>query len=413
MLTYPMARKITQPIKEMTELSKNISKGIYGKSLRIQSNDETGDLAQSMNSMALSLKDKIAQLSEDKSHLSAILTGMAEGVLVLNQQGNILLTNTAMENMFELRHSDIRGRPFIEVIRHHRLNEFIKSTLETGTNGSEEIILQNPEERIFSVQASTIKDVSARDPVGAVYVFHDVTPLKHLEKVRKDFVANVSHELRTPLASIKGYIEALQDGAKDDPKQCSQFLGILEKHTDRLNNIISDLLVLSQIESGQYQLIHEEIHVPELLEKAVSVLQPLADHKHQTLIIKIIEPMRPMMGDLEKMILVIINLLDNAVKYSPTEREIILKACSNKDGVEISITDLGLGISQKEIPRIFERFYRVNRTHSRNVGGTGLGLSIVKHIVEAHGGTLSVQSLPEEGSTFTFTIPSAKDNTPQ
>jgi len=409
LLCYPWIRKFQNALSEIEGLATRLSKGNFGQRLPLNVHEETGELADSIDQMAVSIETQVFQLSEDRTHLSALLTGMVEGVLVLDRQGQILLTNTAMEKMFGLSRQETKGRPFIEVIRHHRLNEFIQRTLESKTNPSEEIAIPAPEEKIFFVQASTAKNADEQE-IAAAFVFHDVTPLKTLERVRKDFVANVSHELRTPMASIKGYIEALLDGAKENPTQCTEFLKIIEKHADRLNNIISDLLALSQIESGKYQWVKNEIQVPELFEKVSSILKPLAEKKDQHLSIHISQPIHPIQGDLEKMTLVVTNLLDNAVKYTPAGGKITLGALETDFATEISVSDSGPGVPKKDLSRIFERFYRVDRARSREMGGTGLGLSIVKHIVETHGGSVTVQSQPGKGSTFTVRIPKRKGN---
>jgi two-component system phosphate regulon sensor histidine kinase PhoR len=236
-------------------------------------------------------------------------------------------------------------------------------------------------------------------------VFHDITEIKRLERVRKDFVANVSHELRTPLTSIKGYIEALLDGAKDDPKRCLEFLQVLQKHTDRLNNIISDLLTLSQIESGQYIWKRDHVKMTDVVERAMAVLKPLAQKKRHQISVEIPEGLPAVMGDGEKLAQVMINLLDNAIKYTPDGGRISIEAGLSSDKIQISVNDTGIGIPKKDLTRVFERFYRVDRARSRELGGTGLGLSIVKHIVEAHGGKVSVESEPGKGSRFTLSLP--------
>jgi len=296
LLCYHWIRKFKNALSEIEGLATRLSKRNFGERLPLNVHEEAGELAHSIDQMAASIEKQVFQLSEDRTHLSALLTGMVEGVLVLDRQGQILLTNTAMEKMFGLSRQETKGRPFIEVIRHHRLNEFIQSTLESKTNPSEEMTIPTPEEKIFFVQASTVRENGEKDTAAAVFVFHDVTLLKVLERVRKDFVANVSHELRTPLASIKGYIEGLLDGAKENPKQCTEFLNIIEKHADRLNNILSDLLALSQIESGKYRWVRDEIHILELFEKVSSLLKPLAKKKGQTLAINIPSLFNPFKG---------------------------------------------------------------------------------------------------------------------
>ena len=316
------------------------------------------------------------------------------------------MINAAMEQMFGLKSDLIVGKPSIEVIRNHPLNEFIRTTLKSPANRSIEIVLQTPEERIFTVQASTV--AAEESVLGAVFVFHDVTELKRLVRIRKDFVANVSHELRTPLTSIKGYIEALLDGAKDDPQKCRQFLEVAQRHADQLNNLITDLLQLSQIESGRYEWKREQINTGDLIEKAVGLMRPTAEKKRQSLTVSSGGAIPFITGDPDKLAQVLINLLDNAVKYTPEGGKItVTTSQANAGFIEISMTDTGIGVPPKDLPRIFERFYRVDRARSREVGGTGLGLSIVKHIVETHGGVVRVKSAPGKGSQFTVTLPQA------
>jgi two-component system phosphate regulon sensor histidine kinase PhoR len=329
---------------------------------------------------------------------------MVEGVLVLDCKGTILLANAALERMFHLSHQAVVGRPALEVLRHYPLIELIKTVLDTRTHQSQEVRVQTDRERYFQVQASVTPNCRDQE-VCAVLVFHDITEIKRLERVRKDFVANVSHELRTPLTSIKGYIEALLDGAKDDPQQRLEFLQILQKHADRLNNLIVDLLALSQIESGQYQWKREQVKATDIIERAISILKPMAESKKQSLSVLLPDNPEPLVGDAEKLSQVLINLLDNAIKYTPEGGKINLEVQQTQDTIEIAVNDTGIGIPKKDLPRIFERFYRVDQARSRELGGTGLGLSIVKHIIEAHGGRVCVESEIGKGSRFTVILP--------
>ena len=324
--------------------------------------------------------------------------------MVLDRQGRILMINIAMDRMFRLKGGLIIGKTFIEVLRHHQLNEFIQAMLKEPANRSVEIVVQTPEERVFTVQASTASEAQESSPV-AVFVFHDVTELKRLEHVRKDFVANVSHELRTPLTSIKGYLEALLDGAKDDPQKCQQFLKVAQQHADQLNNLITDLLQLSQIESGRYEWRRERINPQGFIRTAVELMKPIAEKKQQSLTVSAGSQLPQITGDPDKLTQVLINLLDNAVKYTPAGGKIDVEARRSGDAVEIIVSDTGLGIPKKDLHRIFERFYRADRARSRDLGGTGLGLSIVKHIVEAHGGTIHAQSEMGKGSKLTIILP--------
>ncbi len=233
--------------------------------------------------------------------------------------------------------------------------------------------------------------------------------LHRLEQVRKDFVANVSHELRTPLTAIKGYIEALEDGGKTQPEQLDRFLGIIKAHAERLNFIITDLLLLSKIESGQIPLKREPVALPELLDRTLNLLRPLIDRKRHRVTVRLPESVPPAMGDEERLAQVFSNLLDNAIKYTPDEGNITIAASSFDQTVEVSVTDSGIGIPAQDLPRIFERFYRVDKARSRELGGTGLGLAIVKHLVEGQEGTIRVESEPGKGTCFRIRLPATSD----
>lgn len=401
---YILSRRIAGPLNEITDMFRRMAQGEQGRRVQTHTRDEIAELGASFNRMADELETKMTNLSEEKNRLSAILTSMTEGVMVLDRHGTILLVNAAFGEMFQLHNRQVVGRSSLEVLRHYALIEMVKVVLDTLNSQSRELGLQLDQERYFHVQASIVPNDKTQG-VCAVLVFHDITEIKRLERVRKDFVANVSHELRTPLTSIKGYIEALLDGAKDDPERCLEFLRILQKHADRLNNIISDLLTLSQIESGQYIWKREPVKVADVVERAMAVLRPLAQKKQHQISVEIPEGLPAVIGDGEKLAQVMINLLDNAIKYTPDSGRIVIEAKPSADKIRISVADTGIGIPGKDLSRIFERFYRVDRARSRELGGTGLGLSIVKHIVEAHGGKVSVESEPGKGSRFTVSLP--------
>jgi len=396
-----MARGMTRPLGEISAVARGLAQGRLNRRVKIESRDELADLGRVINQMASDLEARLTEITEDRTRLHAILSSMVEGVLVLDRDSRILLLNSAIEEMFHLQEAAAAGRPLIEVFRHRPLHQLVQKALESGTEQSAELVMPMPQERVFSVQAS----VAQKESVAAVLVFHDVTNLKRLERVRKDFVANVSHELRTPLTSIKGYIEALIDGAKDDPEKFGEFLKIIQKHTDQLNILLYDLLQLSTIESGQYQWRHVAVSVSEMIEKAVHLLRPTAEKKRQTISIDCQADIGTVNGDADKLTQVLINLIDNAIKYTPEGGEISIQARPVENTVKFAVADTGIGIPPREIPRIFERFYRVDRARSRAMGGTGLGLSIVKHIVEAHGGTVSVESEMGEGSRFVVSLP--------
>jgi two-component system phosphate regulon sensor histidine kinase PhoR len=331
---------------------------------------------------------------------------MQEGVIVLSSDGTVRLINPAMERMVGRREAEVLGRTYLEVIRQPHLNEFITEVLSRGIASSTEITLAAGPERTFHVQASLLVQGSGQSP-GLVLVFHDITDLRRLEQVRKDFVANVSHELRTPLTAIKGYAEALQDASQDDPAQRSRFLDIIRTHTDRLNLIITDLLLLSKIESGQIPLKREPVKLLALVDRTLGLLRHLIEQKQHKVVTAIPPGLPPILGDEERLGQVFSNLLDNAIKYTPDHGTITITAEVVQDTVEVSVKDTGIGIPPQDLPRIFERFYRVDKARSRELGGTGLGLAIVKHLVEGHGGSVSVESLSGQGTRFRVRLPTA------
>ena len=406
-----LSHRIVQPLRRLADCISGIAQGQFHQRAELDEWEEAEEVGRALNQMTGRFRATLADITADRARLRAVLASMVEGVLVLDRQGRILLMNDALLRMLPGADASAVGRPFIEVFRHHPLNELVGAVLEGGEDRRQEVTLLMPEERMFQLQASVARPELVEGPgqdqrgVAAVLVFHDITELKRLERIRKDFVANASHELKTPLTSISGYVEALVDGAKDDPATCAQFLGIIQKHTESLKAILSDLLQLSTIESGVYRWKRQEVAVAELIDRAARVLRPVAKRRQQSLTVRPCEASLMIRGDLDRLTEALINLLDNAVKYTPEGGSVTVEAAAVDDGVRIAVTDTGMGIPPKELPRIFERFYRVDRARSREVSGTGLGLSIVKHIVEAHGGRVAVESTVGQGSTFSLHLP--------
>ena len=406
------ARSLTKPLSDIASAVRQFSPGHHSFHIKTSARDEVGLLAATLNQMADQLHAKIDELSEDRAQLLAVLTSMVEGVMVLDHRGHILQMNPALERMFGILRVEARGRPCVELFRQQQLNDLVTTILGSRTLHEDEIVLPLTG-RCLQIEASPAG--GERDNEACVVlVFHDITELRRLETIRKDFVANVSHELRTPLTSIKGYVEALLDGAKDDPAASTKFLDIILKQSDRLNLIIEDLLELSKIESGRVSLKEEPLVLRSIIDRTMSMIKPIADKKRHRLIAVIDPSLPPVAGDEDRLVQVLTNLLDNAIKYTPAGGTITVtatpvSAVENAEqpagSIELRVADTGIGIPEQDRPRVFERFYRVDKARSRDLGGTGLGLAIVKHIVEGHGGHVWVEANHPQGSRFVVRLP--------
>jgi two-component system phosphate regulon sensor histidine kinase PhoR len=402
---FGLGRILAQPLKDMTGVVEKYAEGLFNWRVRLGSRkDALGQLGNQINRMAQTLGEKFDRLTKTLAETEALLGGMEEGVLILDLNGRIKKINGAMESILAHTFPSDTGKHYLEVFRDPELNELIQSTLadKKGHRGSLSPLGQPG--RTFQVQSSLVQ-YPEKGGEGVIVVFHDITDMKRLERVRQDFVANVSHELRTPLTAIKGYVEALRDGGLQDPAQAEQFLKVIQHHSERMDKIVSDLLLLSEMESAERVLQRETVHLPELIRTAVETLRPLAEGKKHNLRVESLEGLPTLRADSQKVHQVMINLLNNAISYTPEGGSITVKARPVQGGVEITVADNGIGIPPDDLPRIFERFYRVDKGRSRELGGTGLGLSIVKHIVEAHGGQVRVESKPGKGSRFTFFLP--------
>ena len=405
LLSFGFSSQVTKPLRQMMQIGRRISEGDFTQKIKIKTRDEIGELGKTLNLMSQELSEKLNQITSDRTQLQTILSSMIEGIMAVDQPGKVLLVNDALIRMFELN-TPFVGKPHFEVIRDHDLNEFIQEVLSSQQEKRKEISFIRPRERDFMIQ-SAIVEKERKGAIFALFVFHDITELKKIDKVRKDFVANVSHELRTPLTSIKGFVEALKDGAINDPGQSARFLSVISQHTDRMNQIISDLLQLSQIESKEFELKIEPFSIKELIEEVVYSLKRSAERKSQSLEISSIPGDQKVLGDRYRIGQTLTNLVDNAIKYTPEKGNIRIEIRVKGDWVEIAVIDNGTGIPSADLPRIFERFYTVDKGRSRELGGTGLGLSIVKHVIEAHGGRIEVQSQLGKGSEFSFGLKKA------
>lgn len=399
------SRRIVSPIKEMIQVTKEISRGNFTRVSRIKYQDELGQLEKAFNFMAEKLKQSLDDLDDRTTKMEAILSSMVDGVLAVDEHGKIILVNPVAEKMFNIDKKEAYGRHLIEVIRNYELNEFINVSLKKGVVSFKELVLL-PGEQILRVHVSPFKDFSGKI-MGVVAVIRDITELRRLEKMRSDFVANVSHELRTPLTSIKGFVETLLDGAYRDPSLSKRFLSIIDFEARRLYRLINDLLDLSQLETNQVRLNLEDVSLKEIIEEVMMIFDARLKEKDLKFSTQLSENLSKVKADPDLLRQVFINLVDNAVKYTPPGGKIWIEAQESDEFIEVGVCDTGIGIPTQDIPRLFERFYRVDKARSRQLGGTGLGLSIVKHIVKSLGGDIKVESKLGEGSKFILTLKKA------
>jgi two-component system phosphate regulon sensor histidine kinase PhoR len=402
-----ISRRITRPLEHLRIGAKRFARGNLTHKLPLSGSQEISDLADTLNQMAAELDEKIRDIVQQRNEREAILSSMIEGVLAVDTQERLIRLNQTAARLIGVDPARAQGRMLQEVVRNLDLQQLVTNVLATQQPHEDEILLHDNGngERYLHAHGTILRDDQEK-AVGALVVLHEVTRLKKLEKVRRDFVANVSHELRTPVTSIKGFVETLLDGAMNNPDELQRFLQIVATQTDRLNAIIEDLLTLSRIEqeTEKAEIVLAPGSIKNVLYTAIEVCQMKASDKNIQIELNCDEtlqaPINPPL--LEQ---AIINLLDNAVKYSPPGQTIHLSANNTDEGVVIQVRDHGCGISREHLPRIFERFYRVDKARSRKLGGTGLGLAIVKHIAQAHGGRASVESTLGEGSAFYILLP--------
>jgi two-component system phosphate regulon sensor histidine kinase PhoR len=404
-LSYVLSNFTSRSLRTMAAAAAQLGKGKFGLRVPVKSSDELGELAMVMNDMSTRIERQLTSISAERNRLDTILRGMGEGLMVTDARGVITLVNPAFRDLFAIG-EEIEGRPLIDISRHPALHNAYKSIIASKCEQLEEITLYAGGEKTILTHWVPLLDGDRLQ--GVVAVFHDISNIKRLEKIRRDFVANVSHELRTPVSVIKGYAETLLSGTlASDPGRAVRFVEIIHSHSERLAALIGDLLILSELESGDSSLELTRISIEESVRHALTLLEQKAASKGITIDSSTLAGAPSVMADLARLEQVFINLLDNAIKYTAENGSVAISATDAGKMLKISVTDSGMGIPAKDLPRIFERFYRVDEARGRDQGGTGLGLSIVKHIVQAHGGTLSVESCPGQGSTFSFTLKKA------
>jgi two-component system phosphate regulon sensor histidine kinase PhoR len=406
-LSLLMARRLSRPLEEMKQAAQRFAQGDLRVKVPVPPSDELASLAEALNHMAKQLDERIGTIVRQRQEQEAVLASMVEGVMAVDHRERLLTLNQAGARLLGIDPEAARLRPIPEVVRNPDLQNFVDQALASPRQVDGEIILRdNGQDRLLQARGTTLRDLQGK-AFGALIVLNDVTRLRRLEQARRDFVANVSHELKTPITSIKGFVETLLDGAMQDPKDALNFLHIIAKHADRLNDIINDLLSLSRIEqdSERGKIALATGRIQEVLHNAIQVCRDRAAAKDTKIDLTCPEDLAAEING-PLLLQAVVNLIDNAVKYSPAGLPVQVEARLELGEVVILVRDQGPGIAPEHLPRLFERFYRVDAGRSRKVGGTGLGLAIVKHIAQAHGGYVTLQSAPGKGSTFFIHLPS-------
>ncbi|HSD49807.1 MAG TPA: ATP-binding protein [Candidatus Methylomirabilis sp.] len=421
-LAYLWARRITQPLRRILDFARALSRGEMGHRLPVRPGDELGELSGALNAMAADLRSTLQRLEEEGRRIRAIMESMAEGLLVIDGRGRISLVNSAAETMLGLKRDAALGQTPLEAVRSHELDELLKAAARQEGGASVEITLAYPRRRILAGAAVAIRDAGGAIQ-GTVLVFRDITQLKRLEEARMEFVVNVSHELRTPITAIRGYAETLLEDGLKNQDEARKFLEIIHRNAERLGRLLNDLLDLSNIELDRTPLSIRPLGVAEAVRQTVAMLAPQAERKAVRLATEVPDVLPPVLADRDRLLQILVNLIDNAVKYTPEGGSVIIRAAvlplegaavieqqpsstPALQQVEITVEDTGIGIPAKDLPRITERFYRVDKARSRDLGGTGLGLAIVKHLVQAHHGSLTIESEPGKGTRVRVILPS-------
>ncbi|MFC7680982.1 two-component system histidine kinase PnpS [Paenibacillus sp. GCM10028914] len=411
-VSYRVAASLTSPLEKITSVARRITRQDFDARVQLNRKDEIGQLSLAINAMADSLQTQLKTIRDNEDLLQSVLNNMTGGIVMFSNDGTIALVNRAAEEMLGVKADYVTGKSYRELRQHYELTKLIEEGLEHRTNFREERSLYFPVESIVRLDGVTMMqdDGSYR---GMLFLLQDVTDIRRLEGMRSEFVANVSHELKTPLAAVKGFAETLLGGVEDE-KTSRSFLQIIYDESERLNRLIRDILELSKIESKRIATEYSPIHLSTFFESLIEFMKPAADKKQISLLTQVPEELF-MEGDEDKLRQIFTNLLSNAINYTQEGGRVQLivrekQVKEHGDTVEFIVQDSGIGIPKKDLPRIFERFYRVNKSRSRSSGGTGLGLSIVKHLVDLHHGSIKVESELGLGSSFIIELPLLQEN---
>lgn len=401
-LVYSYVNIITSPIRMLTGVATTIALGQYDKRITVNSKDEIGQLGHAFNMMAYRLQETIEDLSNKKNNLSSILSSMDDGLIVVDNNERILMINASAKRFFDIS-DEVSGKYIKEAIKNYNFSDIVKNIPEEDV----EISIDYPEKRLLRIKTTRVlKDDRNSSSIGTMMFIQDITRIRAFEKMRTDFVANVSHELKSPLTSIKGFSETLKY-VEDEPTR-NKFLDIINVESERLSRLINDILTLSELESKDFSVNFEKIDILDSIDDVIYLMEPFAREKNISIERKISDNNLFIYGDRDKFKQMIINLLDNGIKYTNPKGKVSISVWVENNNINLSIKDNGAGIPKEDIPRIFERFYRVDKGRSRKMGGTGLGLAIVKHIVMILNGDISVNSDIGMGTEFIIKLPLAK-----
>lgn len=400
-LAYLIARRTTRSIRSVAQGARRLATGNLEHRVHALSSDETHELADAFNSMATALRQRINELAEERNTLSAVLSTMSDGVLLIDPQGNIAMANPAAERLLGIELAQGQRRPFLELVRDYEVQQLVTRCRETRTpqHAAVELLHQRA---YLSVTAVPLENPGAE---GVLLALHDLSEARRVNTTRREFVANVSHELRTPLAAVRAAADTLEGGALDDPSAARQFLARIQREVDRMGRLVQELLELSRLESGQERLNLEPASIQAAVAEALERHHAQAEAAGVALNARLPDALPLVLADGERLQQVLSNLLDNALKFTPRGGSVTVSASEEPGKVWVSVSDTGTGIPDEHLPHIFERFYKVDR--SRSGEGVGLGLAISRHIVYAHGGDMKVSSREGEGSTFSFSLPKA------
>jgi two-component system, OmpR family, phosphate regulon sensor histidine kinase PhoR len=401
LVTPLIARRATKPLREITQAMRRTPRGQFDDKLKLKVSGEGAELLQALNKMSAGFNQAITSLSQERNKLAAVLTNMADGLLLVDHETRVRLANPVVEKLFGFREEKALGQPFIQVIPNHEIDQLLKQCLDKKQQLIRELETDHSK-RFLRIIATPL---SSDQSPSVLLIFQDLSEMRRFQTTRRDFISNISHELRTPLASIKAGVETLQDGALEDKSVAGDFLNRMEQEVDHLTQLVGELAELSSIESGR-QLEMSVIDLRPLIDDTVSRLQSLAERSGLILIADVPYGLPPARADASRIFQVLMNLIHNAIKFTPPGGRITVSAKPLGDTVVVSVSDTGIGIAPEHLSRIFERFFKADK--SRASEGSGLGLAIAKHIVQAHNGEIWVKSEQGKGSTFSFSLPRAK-----